>query len=104
MQETAQNAFGFAHLWSAGDFVSHTVAYALAAMSIASWYLILAKGWDWYRARRAARAACRRRRFGRGAVIAAPLVAGGEGGARHAVYAPSFCAPAKSGCHWLRPL
>ena len=56
MQETAQNAFGFAHLWSAGDFVSHTVACTLAAMSIASWYLILAKGWDWYRARRAARA------------------------------------------------
>jgi hypothetical protein len=26
MQETAQNAFGFAHLWAAGDLVSHTVA------------------------------------------------------------------------------
>ncbi|MEN9478327.1 MAG: hypothetical protein RLZZ300_2468, partial [Pseudomonadota bacterium] len=56
MQETAQNAFGFAHLWAAGDLVSHTVAYILAAMSIASWYLILAKAWDWYRTRRAARA------------------------------------------------
>lgn len=56
MQETAQNAFGFAHLWAAGDVVSHTVAYILAAMSIASWYLILAKAWDWYRTRRAARA------------------------------------------------
>ena len=56
MQETTQNAFGFAHLWAAGDVVSHTVAYILAAMSIASWYLILAKAWDWYRTRRAARA------------------------------------------------
>ena len=56
MQETAQNAFGFAHLWAAGDVVSHTVAYILAAMSIASWYLILAKAWDWYRTRRAAKA------------------------------------------------
>jgi biopolymer transport protein ExbB len=56
MQETAQNAFGFAHLWASGDLVSHTVAYILAAMSITSWYLILAKAWDWYRARRAAKA------------------------------------------------
>ncbi len=56
MQETAQNAFGFAHLWASGDIVSHSVAYVLAAMSIASWYLILAKAWDWYRTRRAARA------------------------------------------------
>ena len=56
MQETAQNAFGFAHLWASGDLVSHAVAYILAAMSIASWYLILAKAWDWYRARRAAKA------------------------------------------------
>ena len=56
MQETAQNAFGFAQLWASGDLVSHTVAYILAAMSIASWYLILAKAWDWYRVRRAAKA------------------------------------------------
>ena len=56
MQETGQNAFGFAHLWAAGDFVSHSVAAILAIMSIASWYLILAKAWDWFRMRRAARA------------------------------------------------
>ena len=59
MQETvpdnAKNAFGFAHLWASGDFVSHSVAYILIAMSVASWYLILAKAWDWYRARQAAR-------------------------------------------------
>jgi len=56
MQETAQNAFGFAHLWASGDLVSHTVAYVLVAMSVASWYLILAKAWDWFRVRRAAKA------------------------------------------------
>ena len=55
MQETVQeNAFGFAHLWAAGDLVSHTVAIILALMSIASWYLILAKTLDWWHARRAA--------------------------------------------------
>ena len=57
MQETAQeNAFGFAHLWASGDIVSHSVAVILALMSIASWYLILAKTWDWWTMRRAARA------------------------------------------------
>lgn len=56
MQETTQNAFGFAHLWAAGDTVSHSVAIILAIMSIASWYLILAKAWDWWTMRRAARA------------------------------------------------
>src|SRR5574343_1006970 len=55
MPETAQTAFGFAHLWASGDVVSHTVAFVLAIMSIASWYLILAKAWDWFQARRAAR-------------------------------------------------
>ena len=56
MQETTQNAFGLAHLWASGDFVSHSVAVVLIVMSVASWYLILAKTWDWFRARRAARA------------------------------------------------
>jgi len=55
MPETAtENAFGFAHLWASGDAVSHAIAVILALMSIASWYLILAKAWDWYRVRRAA--------------------------------------------------
>ena len=35
---------------------SHSVAVILALMSVASWYLILAKAWDWYNMRRAARA------------------------------------------------
>ena len=56
MPDTPQNAFGFAHLWAAGDVVSHTVAVLLALMSIVSWYLILAKAWDWLRVRRAGRA------------------------------------------------
>jgi biopolymer transport protein ExbB len=57
MQDTVQdNAFGFAHLWAAGDAVSHSVALILALMSIASWYLILAKTWDWFTTRRTARA------------------------------------------------
>ena len=51
-----ENAFGFAHLLASGDAVSHAVAIVLALMSIASWYLILAKTWDWWQMRRAARA------------------------------------------------
>lgn len=50
-----ENSFGFAHLWAAGDGVSHTVALLLALMSIASWYLILAKTWDWWSLRKAAK-------------------------------------------------
>jgi len=50
-----ENNFGFAHLWAGGDAISHGVAAILAIMSIASWYLILAKAWDWYQLRRAAR-------------------------------------------------
>lgn len=55
MQETAQNAFGFAHLWASGDAISHSVAIILGLMSVASWYLILAKTWDWSMMRRATR-------------------------------------------------
>ncbi len=50
-----ENAFGLANLWASGDSVSHSVAIALLIMSLASWYLILAKAWDWWRMRRAAR-------------------------------------------------
>jgi biopolymer transport protein ExbB len=51
-----ENSFGFAHLWASGDTVSHSVAVILAIMSIASWYLILAKTRDWWTTRRAAQA------------------------------------------------
>lgn len=55
-QPVSESAFGFAHLWASGDAVSHAVAGVIVLMSIASWYLILAKAWDWWRMRRAARA------------------------------------------------
>ena len=51
-----ENSFGFAHLWASGDSISHAVAIILAIMSVASWYLILAKAWDWWTVRRAAKA------------------------------------------------
>ena len=54
-----ENAFGLAHLWASGDAVSHTVAVVLLIMSLASWYLILAKAWDWWRVRRASRSVSR---------------------------------------------
>lgn len=50
-----ENTFGFAHLWASGDMISHVVAFVLVVMSVSSWYLILAKAWDWHLARKAAR-------------------------------------------------
>jgi len=47
---------GFAHYWSQGDAVTHTVAYLLLAMSIMSWYYILSKTWSAWRIRRSASA------------------------------------------------
>jgi biopolymer transport protein ExbB len=43
---------GFAHYWAQGDAVSHTVAYLLLLMSIASWFYILSKAWAAWRIRR----------------------------------------------------
>lgn len=54
-QAVPGNTLGFAHLWASGDGISHTVAIALVLMSLASWYLILAKTWDWFRLRKATR-------------------------------------------------
>lgn len=61
MQEKTldENSFGFAHLWASGDAISHAVAILLLLMSLASWYLMLSKLWDWWRIRRAARCAGR---------------------------------------------
>lgn len=50
-----QTTFSFAHFWAQGDAVSHTVAYVLLAMSIASWYLILARCHNAWRLRRTVR-------------------------------------------------
>lgn len=44
----------FSHYWAQGDAVSHSVAYLLLVMSIASWFYILSKGWSAWRIRRSA--------------------------------------------------
>ena len=49
----SSESFGLAHLWAEGDGVSHGVALLLLAMSVASWYWILARLWSWLRLRRA---------------------------------------------------
>ncbi|MRD73665.1 MotA/TolQ/ExbB proton channel family protein [Rhodocyclus tenuis] len=54
--EAASNAFGFAHLWAAGDLASHGVVFLLTLMSVASWYFIFIKLWQGRQIRRAARA------------------------------------------------
>jgi biopolymer transport protein ExbB len=46
-----ESTTGFAHYWAQGDAVSHTVAYVLLLMSVASWYYILAKAWSAWRIR-----------------------------------------------------
>jgi biopolymer transport protein ExbB len=46
--------FTFASYWQRGDALSHAVAYLLLAMSLASWFFILWKGWASWRIRRAA--------------------------------------------------
>lgn len=38
-----ENQFGIAHVWAQGDFVTRGVAILLLLMSIASWFVILAK-------------------------------------------------------------
>jgi len=47
---------GLAHFWEQADAVIRLTAYALLAMSVASWFLIVWKTWSWWRVRRAARA------------------------------------------------
>ena len=51
---------GLMHFWQAGDSVTHSVAWLLLAMSVASWYFILSKTWSAWRMRRSARAALER--------------------------------------------
>ena len=51
---------GLMHFWQAGDAVTHSVAWLLLAMSVASWYFILSKAWSAWRMRRSARAALER--------------------------------------------
>ncbi len=54
MNDTLTQNLGFAHYWAQGDAVTHTVAYLLLAMSVASWYYILSKAWASWRIRKSA--------------------------------------------------
>ncbi len=49
-----ENQFSFARYWAQSDPISHVVALVLLAMSLVSWYFILAKAWSSWRVRRAA--------------------------------------------------
>jgi len=51
-----EQTVGFSHYWAQGDAVSHTVAYVLLLMSVASWYYILSKTWSSWRIRRSSNA------------------------------------------------
>lgn len=51
-----EDSVGFAHYWAQGDAVSHSVAYVLLLMSIASWFYILSKTWSSWRIRRSSNA------------------------------------------------
>jgi biopolymer transport protein ExbB len=72
-----ENTFGLVLLWADGDAISRSVAILLLVMSLASWYLILSKTWDWRRTRRAARCV---RRFWAAESVAAGLDTLREGG------------------------
>ena len=54
MNDTMTQSLGFAHYWAQGDAVTHSVAYLLLLMSIASWYYILSKAWTSWRIRKSA--------------------------------------------------
>ena len=54
MNDTMTQTLGFAHYWAQGDAVTHSVAYLLLIMSIASWYYILSKAWISWRIRKSA--------------------------------------------------
>jgi biopolymer transport protein ExbB len=48
------NPFSLARYWAQGDSISHAVAYLLLAMSLLSWFFILAKAFSAWRVRKAA--------------------------------------------------
>lgn len=49
------NPYGLAALWAQGDFVIKSVALVLLMMSVASWYVIVTRGWQAWRLRGAGR-------------------------------------------------
>ncbi|SFV15672.1 MotA/TolQ/ExbB proton channel family protein [Pseudoduganella namucuonensis] len=54
MEPGLENHFSLARYWEQGDALSHAVAYVLLAMSLVSWYFILAKAYASWRVRRGA--------------------------------------------------
>ena len=56
MNAGADNPFSLARYWAQGDALSHAVAWLLLAMSLLSWFFILAKAYGAWRQRKAAAA------------------------------------------------
>jgi biopolymer transport protein ExbB len=54
MNDTLTQNLGFTHYWAQGDAITHSVAYVLLIMSVASWYYILSKAWASWRIRKSA--------------------------------------------------
>lgn len=54
MSPGADNPFSLARYWAQGDALSHAVAWLLLAMSLLSWFFILAKAHSAWRVRKAA--------------------------------------------------
>ncbi|QJD90174.1 MotA/TolQ/ExbB proton channel family protein [Duganella dendranthematis] len=50
----AASQFTLSRFWEQGDAISHAVAFVLLAMSLVSWFFILAKAYAAYRIRRSA--------------------------------------------------
>jgi biopolymer transport protein ExbB len=46
--ETAvvENPYGIGHLWAEGDYVSKTILFILAVMSLGTWYIFVTKYWE----------------------------------------------------------
>ena len=84
---------GLGHFWAQADAVIRFTAYALLAMSVGSWFLILWKAWAWWRIRRAARALdgfWQARSIDEALAVLAPLDA-------EAIFAPLAASAAASG-------
>jgi biopolymer transport protein ExbB len=54
MISAPDNPFSLVRYWEQGDAIGHGVAYLLLAMSLVSWFFILAKAFSTWRVRRAA--------------------------------------------------
>src|SRR5476649_2713366 len=54
MSPDLDHQFSLARYWERGDAISHAIAYLLLAMSLVSWFFILAKSFAAWRTRRSA--------------------------------------------------